>query len=248
MKQKLNRAYQILLSLGRMPRQDGQGPSDVFTIQVDSLGEVIGIVGEVARSMDNPMTTGEALTQLSHHMIQHFRDLRKVVETEADRNRAQIVKEAGEIKDFMLVPPEVTTGPDDQMTVGVIEINQLCGLSLAAHAMAVSKGWWNEDRGVPECLALIHSEVSEALEDYRNGLMSTVLHMDGGLQIQPEPKTFLDYASAGAKPEGFPIELADILIRIFDLAGRLNIDLDQAVAIKMAYNATRPERHGGKKA
>ena len=81
-------------------------------------------------------------------------------------------------------------------------------------------------KNIPEKLCLIHSEVSEALEDYR----------DGNLQADYE----------GSKPVGFPSEMADILIRVFDLAGALGIDLDKAVAEKMAYNRTRPHRHGGK--
>jgi NTP pyrophosphatase (non-canonical NTP hydrolase) len=100
-----------------------------------------------------------------------------------------------------------------------------------AHAMACEKGWWpegpqNPDE-IPAKLALIHSEVSEALEQYRDG------HM-------------LPYESHSGKPEGFGVELADVLIRVFDLCGYLKIDLDRLVRLKMDYNATRPHRHGGK--
>jgi NTP pyrophosphatase (non-canonical NTP hydrolase) len=48
------------------------------------------------------------------------------------------------------------------------------------------------------------------------------------------------------KPEGFPVELADILIRVLDLAGRMDIDLDAVVAEKMRYNAGREYLHGKK--
>ena len=48
------------------------------------------------------------------------------------------------------------------------------------------------------------------------------------------------------KPEGLPSELADILIRTFDLAGVLGINLGQAVVGKLLYNARRGERHGGR--
>ena len=103
-------------------------------------------------------------------------------------------------------------------------------LTQESHSQAIRKGWWDEgERGIPELLCLIHSEVSEALESYRNG----------------EPMLWL---SEKAKPEGIAAELADVLIRIGDLAGRHKIDLEHAVDLKLAYNEKRPYRHGGKKA
>ncbi|WP_239711767.1 hypothetical protein [Paenibacillus sp. 19GGS1-52] len=48
------------------------------------------------------------------------------------------------------------------------------------------------------------------------------------------------------KPCGIPSELADIVIRVMDACGRYGIDLEQAVTEKMAYNARRPQWHGGK--
>ena len=101
-------------------------------------------------------------------------------------------------------------------------------LQIASHAIAVTKGWWEEDRNVGELLALIHSEVSEALEEWRIDEDLAVIRMEGD------------------KPVGFAVELADTLIRICDLAESAGIDLNAALQIKMAYNATRPWRHGGK--
>ena len=49
------------------------------------------------------------------------------------------------------------------------------------------------------------------------------------------------------KPEGLPIELADALIRLLDLAGAMGIDMEEAIEIKVAYNARRQHRHGGRK-
>jgi hypothetical protein len=124
-----------------------------------------------------------------------------------------------------------------------------------SHNCAVSKGWWEDENRVPvsvdvmEKLCLVHSEVSEATEDFRNGIMEMRYEykeeaVDSGRFVRvmdhnPGPHT---------KPVGFPSELADILIRVADLAGALNIDLEKALLEKMAYNATRPYRHGGKRA
>lgn len=114
-----------------------------------------------------------------------------------------------------------------------------------AHDNAVSKGWWEEERSFGEIIALIHSEASEALEDYRDGLEPAEFRYEekteGGLLI-----THTRQKSIYWKPCGIPSELADIVIRVFDACGRYGIDLERAVLEKMAYNATRPQRHGGK--
>lgn len=112
-----------------------------------------------------------------------------------------------------------------------LTINQLI---LQSHSTAVSKGWWDDpNRNIPELLALIHSEVSEALEAFR----------DTG-------KTGLSevWEDEHNKPEGFTVELADVLIRIADLCGEYNLDLESAISSKLSYNKTRSYRHGGKKA
>lgn len=98
------------------------------------------------------------------------------------------------------------------------------------HENAVDHGWWDEERGFPEVLVLIHSEVSEALEEYRNGRLPTEV-----------------YTGNNGKPEGIPIELADVIIRIFDYCGYAGIDIDAAITQKHEFNKTRPYRHGGKK-
>ncbi|SYX85925.1 hypothetical protein [Paenibacillus alvei] len=110
-----------------------------------------------------------------------------------------------------------------------------------AHKNAVSKGWWEEERSFGEIIALIHSEASEALEDYRNGHKVTgewYQHKTDGYSVMQLTDEY--------KPCGIPSELADIVIRVFDACGRYGIDLEKAIAEKMAYNATRPQRHGGK--
>lgn len=103
------------------------------------------------------------------------------------------------------------------------------GLVHQAHQNAIDKGWYEEPRTFGEMIALMHSELSEALEDHRNGYGLTEIYYEGD------------------KPCGIPTELADVVIRIFDACGYLGIDLEAAIKQKMTFNATRPHKHGGKK-
>lgn len=112
------------------------------------------------------------------------------------------------------------------MSIIAMSINILVN---EAHINAVNKGWHDEPRTPAECIALMHSELSEALEDIRQGYGLT------------------EYYWEGEKPCGVPSELADTVIRIFDFCGEHKIDLAEAIATKMKYNDTRPHRHGGKK-
>jgi len=102
------------------------------------------------------------------------------------------------------------------------------------HENAKVKGWWKDERSFGDIIALCHSELSEALEEYRNGNPPThIYHSVGKGDIK--------------KPEGVPIELADCIIRILDYCGKEGIDIEEAVRIKHEYNKSRPYRHGNKR-
>lgn len=103
-------------------------------------------------------------------------------------------------------------------------------LQKQAHAIAKEKGWWDKPRSIGELIALCHSELSKALEEARYDYPLNDI-----------------YDESPSKPAGFPIELADLIIRVADMAEGYNIDLDTAIKLKMEYNKTRPYRHGGKK-
>jgi NTP pyrophosphatase (non-canonical NTP hydrolase) len=91
------------------------------------------------------------------------------------------------------------------------------------HKIAVSKGFWESDRGDGEAIALMHSELSELLEGVRHG--------------NPPSDHIPEYSSAEE-------ELADLFIRGMDLAEKRGWRVDQAIIAKMLFNANRPYKHG----
>lgn len=107
----------------------------------------------------------------------------------------------------------------------------------ACHQAAANAGWWQgvdikAANVVPAKLCLIHSEISEAMEGDRKDLMDD--HLPHRKMVE--------------------VELADAVIRIFDLAGAMGLDLGGAIVEKMKYNAGRADhklsnraKSGGKK-
>lgn len=136
--------------------------------------------------------------------------------------------------------------------------NNLTVLAKAIHANAVDHGWWDEERSFGDIIALCHSELSEALEEYRaNRPMVWYACNESNPSTGPcapaDEFDCLNYGKEteckykGTKPEGIAVEMIDCIIRILDWCGRYDIDVDAILAQKHAYNKTRPYKHGGKR-
>lgn len=92
------------------------------------------------------------------------------------------------------------------------------------------RGWHEKPITFSEATSLLHTEISEAFEEFRNN------HKYNEIYCNPH----------STKPEGIPIEFADLAIRLFHYSAYFGIDLIQGIREKLEYNRTRPHRHGGK--
>jgi NTP pyrophosphatase (non-canonical NTP hydrolase) len=97
-------------------------------------------------------------------------------------------------------------------------------LAKQVHEWAISRGFWEgEGCSVGEKIALMHSELSEALDAQRNG--------------NPPDDKIPGFS-------GLEAELADVIIRIMDFGERHNLRIAEAITEKIEYNNSRPYKHG----
>lgn len=102
------------------------------------------------------------------------------------------------------------------------------------------KGFWDKERNVGEMLMLVTSELGEAMEAHRKGRFTDTVKVK---------ESIIEYGSVPFErdvKDTFEDEIADSIIRLLDMAGGLNIDLDFHIKNKLAYNATRERLHGKK--
>jgi len=170
-----------------------------------------------------------------------------------------------------------------------LDINKLAH---ECHETAVEKGWWvdGQERDFNELVCLLHSEVSEAFEEYRSGHPLNEIYYSEDKQGNQKPegiiiefadlvirladwlgcyKNEIAYRSGKVNFEGidFPVfckethylvamlgwdniiyNLIDCIYYVVDYCEQNQLDIDKAIGIKVAYNKTRPHRHGDKKA
>lgn len=140
-------------------------------------------------------------------------------------------------------------------------------LSKKIYENAVSKGFYEDGKAtnIGERIALIHSELSEALEADRKGRKADLKAFAerekqivesynrpweaNGVKAQPanelDTEDFVKLFKERIK-DTFEDELADTAIRIMDTCGFLGIDLEKHIELKMRFNSTREKMHGKK--
>jgi NTP pyrophosphatase (non-canonical NTP hydrolase) len=118
-------------------------------------------------------------------------------------------------------------------------------LSKKIHAGNVKRGLYDHPATFPDRCMLIVSEIAEAVEAHRENRMAE----DGAARhivlkmAEMEMNVFSEYFRSLVK-DTVQDEIADAIIRLLDLSGYMEIDIDAHVAAKLAYNATRGIRHG----
>ncbi len=132
-------------------------------------------------------------------------------------------------------------------------------LAADIHQTAVDHGWWEYPRSMKGMLALVHSELSEALEEYRDDMpmlwFQCIATEEGEAFVcngdhSPCKQGFITEGKPGPciyrghKPEGIAVELADAAIRILDLFGQYKVNVEKMLtsAMHMPYILMLPEK------
>ena len=125
------------------------------------------------------------------------------------------------------------------------KVKGLNDLSKQFNEFVVRAGFDNND--VPLRIALIHSEVSEAFEAFRKDKYASIEEYIEGVAFGDKSDANFKEVFLATMKDTFEDEIADSIIRLLDLCGKLNIDIETHIQAKMDYNETRGHKYGGKK-
>ena len=126
-----------------------------------------------------------------------------------------------------------------------MKIKGLNEASQIIHEASKQKGFYEKPREIGTLLMLIVSELSEALEADRKNRHADFEAYEIKLNSEPnrvfvkQPSLFQEYIK-----DTFEDEIADAMIRLFDLCGYLNINIEKHIDLKLKYNQGRPNKHG----
>ena len=117
-----------------------------------------------------------------------------------------------------------------------------------SHSIARSKGFWDKERNVGELMMLVTTELAEGFEAYRQGSVLeergvTTTDLQEYMDIETSDHDFKQWFDQHVKGT-LEEELADTLIRLFDLCGGMEIPIEEVILLKMRYNQGRERLHG----
>jgi NTP pyrophosphatase (non-canonical NTP hydrolase) len=151
------------------------------------------------------------------------------------------------IKDFYSDWNTSFTGMEVAKILEKVTTENLTEFSKDIHQGNVKRGFYDDPKEIGTVLMLIVTELAEAMESYRanNRLGAGKLE-----SIQWNSNLNEDFTEEDINQfklvvkDTFEDEIADTIIRLFDLCGWLNIDIHRHIMLKLKYNSTRPYKHG----
>jgi len=94
---------------------------------------------------------------------------------------------------------------------------------------------FNPTENIHRHLLLVVSELVEAQEELRDGRNPNEIYYDTKYYIDEQHPS---------KPCGFPVEIADAIIRLLDIAAAYDINIEKVIHEKLEFNKSRPPKHG----